>query len=232
VAGTRDLVSIGQAARQAATDFYFNSLRFVPANVLFALGVLAVLFLASLWPPAVVLAVLLGAPLAGIHRMAALLTRGEAASIGDFVEGARRFGLQASGVAAGLAAAGIVLLTNLVTGFESGGPIGWFLGATALWGLVALGMVAIAAWPILVDPRHERVPLRRRLLLAGLVLLGRPGRLFLVTLAIVAILAASTVLLGAIVLVGVSYSALLATRWVLPAADALEARYEAARATR
>jgi hypothetical protein len=34
------------------------------------------------------------------------------------------------------------------------------------------------------------------------------------------------------VLVGVSYSALLGTRWVLPAVDALEARYEAARATR
>jgi hypothetical protein len=51
-----------------------------------------------------------------------------------------------------------------------------------------------------------------------------------VTLAIAAILVGSTALLGAIVLVGVSFSSLLATRWVLPAADELEARFEAARA--
>jgi hypothetical protein len=72
--------------------------------------------------------------------------------------------------------------------------------------------------------------LRRRLQLAGLVLIGRPGRLFLLTVLIVAILVVSTVLLGAIVLVGIAYTSLLATRWVLPAADDLEARYEAARA--
>jgi hypothetical protein len=223
-------VSVGRAIRQAATDFYFNSLRFVPANVLFALGVLAVLFAASLWPPLIVLTVGLAAALAGIHRMAALLARGEAASIGDFVDGARRFGLRAIAIAALLAIVAAVLTTNVVTGFESGGPIGWFLGATALWGLVAVAMFAIAFWPVLVDPRHEAAPLRRRVQLAGLVLIGRPGRLFLVTLAIAAILVGATVLLGAIVLVGVSFSSLLATRWVLPSVDELESRFEAARA--
>jgi uncharacterized membrane protein YesL len=230
VAWAGERVSIGRAARQAATDLYFNSLRFVPANVLFALAVLAVLFAASRWPPAIVLALALAAPLAGIHRMAALLARGEAASIGDFVDGARRFGLRATGIAAVLAILVAVLVTNVITGFESGGPIGWFLGATALWGLVAVAMFAVAIWPVLVDPEREGARLRRRVQLAGLVLVGRPGRLFLVTLAIAAILVGSTALLGAIVLVGVSFSSLLATRWVLPAADELEARFEAARA--
>jgi uncharacterized membrane protein YesL len=162
--------------------------------------------------------------------MAALLARGEAASIGDFVDGARRFGLRATGIAAVLAILVAVLVTNVITGFESGGPIGWFLGATALWGLVAVAMFAVAIWPVLVDPEREGARLRRRVQLAGLVLVGRPGRLFLVTLAIAAILVGSTALLGAIVLVGVSFSSLLATRWVLPAADELEARFEAARA--
>ena len=230
MAWSGERVSIGRAVRQAATDFYFNSLRFVPANVLFALGVLAVLFAASLWPPLIVLTVGLAAPLAGIHRMAALLARDEAASIGDFVDGARRFGLQATGIAALLAILVAVLATNAVTGFESGGPIGWFLGATALWGLVAVAMLTVAIWPVLVDPRHEAAALRRRVQLAGLVVIGRPGRLFLVTLAIAAILVGSTALLGAIVLVGVSFASLLATRWVLPAVDELEARFEAARA--
>jgi uncharacterized membrane protein YesL len=230
VAAAAHRTSIGQAVRQAATDFYFNSLRFVPANVTWAFVALVVLFAASLWPPALALAVLLSIPLAGMHRMAALLARGEPTSLGDFVEGMRRFGLHAIGIGAAVALLAAVLGTNLVTGFGSGGPIGWFLGATALWGLVALAMYAVAIWPSLVDPRHEDATLRRRLQLAGLVVIGRPGRLFVLTALIGAILAASTVLLGAIVLVGVSYASLVATRWVLPALDELEARYEAARA--
>jgi len=223
-------ISIGGAVRQAAGDFYFNSLRFVPANVTWALVALIVLFAGSQWPPALALAVLLAIPLAGIHRLAALLARDEAVSLGDFVEGMRRFGLHATGVAAAIAILGAVLGTNLVTGFGSGGPVGWFLGATALWGLVALAMYAIAIWPTLVDPRHEDATLRRRLQLTGLVVIGRPGRLFLLTALIAVILALSTVLLGAIVLVAVSYTSLLATRWVLPTLDELEARYESARA--
>jgi uncharacterized membrane protein YesL len=223
-------VSIGGAIRQAASDFYFNSWRFVPANLAWALVLLAVLFATVLWPPALVLVVVVAAPVAGIHRMAALLARGEPAGISDFVEGTRRFGLHATGIAAGAAVLGAVLLTNIATGFSSDGPLGWFLGATALYGLIALAMFLVAAWPILVDPNHEQASLRRRLQLAALVLIGRPGRLFVLTALIVAILVASTVLLAGIVLFGVSYASLLATRWVLPAVDALEARYEAARA--
>jgi uncharacterized membrane protein YesL len=222
--------SIGQAARQAAVDFYFNSLRFVPANVTWALMALAVVFAGSIWLPALASVVLLAVPLVGMHRMAALLARGEAASLGDFVDGARRFGMQATGIAAAVAILAAVLATNLVTGFGSGGPVGWFLGATALWGLVALAMFAIAIWPALVDPRHVDATVRRRLQLAGLVVIGRPGRLFVLTALIAGILAVSTVLLGAIVLAAVSYASLLATRWVLPMLDELEARYEAARA--
>jgi uncharacterized membrane protein YesL len=222
--------SIGQSAREAATDLYFNSLRFVPANVAWALVALLVLFAGSHWPPALALALLLAIPLAGIHRMAALLVRGEPASIGDFVDGMRRFWLHALGIAAALTVLAAVLGTNLVTGFGSGEPIGWFLGATALWGLVALAMSAVAIWPVLVDPRHADAPLRRRLLLAGLVVVGRPARLFALTALIAGILTVSTVVLGSIVLVAVSYVSALATRWVLPAIDQLEARYEAARA--
>ena len=192
--------------------------------------VLAVLFAAINWPPAVLLGVLVAVPIVGMHRMAALLTRGEPTSISDFLDGMRRFGLAAAGITAGVAILGVVLVTNVVTGFTSSSPLGWFVGATALWGLVALAMAVVAIWPVLVDPRREDRPLRRRLQLAGLVVIGRPGRLFVLTLLIAAILVVSTALLGVIVLVGVAYASLLATRWVLPTADDLEARYEAARA--
>jgi hypothetical protein len=223
-------VSIGRAIRLAAIDFYFNSLRFVPANAAWALGALVVLFLAVAWPPAIVLGALLAIPLAGLHRMAALLARGEATSLSDFVDGMRRFGAAAAVVATGAVVLGFVLTTNMVVGFESGGPIGWFLGATALYGVIALVMFLVAAWPILVDPQRESAPLRRRLRLAGLVVIGRPGRLFLLTAIVIVVLAASVVILAGIVLVGVAFTSLLATRWVLPVADELEARYEAARA--
>jgi uncharacterized membrane protein YesL len=223
-------VSIGRAIRQAAIDFYFNSLRFVPANAAWALVALVVLFLAVAWPPAIVLAVLLAIPVAGLHRMAALLARGEATSLSDFVDGMRRFGVAATGVAAGAAILAFVLTTNMIVGFGSGEPLGWFLGATALYGDIALAMFLVATWPILVDPRHESTRLRRRLQLAGLIVIGRPGRLFLVTAIVIAVLVLSVVILAGIVLVGIAYVSLLATRWVLPVADELEARYEAARA--
>jgi hypothetical protein len=223
-------VAIGRAIRLAAIDFYFNSPRFVPANAAWALVALVVLFLAVAWPPAIVLGAVLAIPVAGLHRMAALLARGEATSLSDFVDGMRRFGAAAAVVAAGASILAFVLTTNVVIGFESGSPIGWFLGATALYGVIALVMFLVAVWPILVDPQRESAPVRRRLQLAGLIVIGRPGRLFLLTAIVIVVLAASVVILAGIVLVGVAYTSLLATRWVLPAADELEARYEAARA--
>lgn len=223
-------MTIGSALRQAAVDFYFNSWRFVPANLLWGVGLLAVLFVGIAWLPALVLGVLLGIPVAGMHRMAALIVRGEHAGFSDFLAGMRRFAMPAVGIGAGAAAVAALLTTNVVMGFEAGGPLGWFLGATALYGDVAVAMFLVAIWPILVDPRHEEATLRRRLVVAGLVVIGRPGRLFLLTIVIVVVLALSTVLLAGIVLVAVGYSSLVASHWVLPVADELESRFEAARA--
>jgi hypothetical protein len=223
-------VTIGSALRQAAVDLYFNSWRFVPANLLWGAGLLAVIFLGVGWPPAFALAVLLAIPVAGMHRMAALIVRGEHAGFSDFVDGMRRFALTAAAVAAGAAAVAAVLTTNVVIGFQAGGPVGWFLGATALYGEIALAMFLVAIWPVLVDPVHEGAPLRRRLVIAGLVVIGRPGRLFLLTVVILIVFVLSTLLLAGIVLVAVGFSSLVAARWVLPTADALEARFEAARA--
>jgi uncharacterized membrane protein YesL len=222
--------SIGGALRQAGIDFYFNSIRFAGANLVWGLGLLAVLFLAIAWLPATALGVALAVPVAGMHRMAVLLVRDEPAAFSDFVEGMRRYGLHALGIAAAGVVAGAILVTNVSIGFTSDGPLGWFLGASALYGLAALAMYLVAIWPVLVDPKRAASSVRRRLQVAALVVIGRPGRLLLLTLLIVAILAVSTVLLAGIVLFGVGYSSLVAARWVLPTADAFEARYEAARA--
>jgi len=221
-------VSIGQAARAAGTDFYFNSWRVIPANIAFAFVLLVIAAAAAAWPPCIALVPLAAIPLAGLHRMAALLARNEPAAFGDFVDGMRRFGVAAVLLAAGAALIGAVLVTNALIGFGGDNPLGWFLAASALYGLVALAMFLVAAWPVLVDPNHSDATLRRRLQLAGFVLVGRPVRLFLLTALVVAILVVSTVALAGIVLVGVAYASLVATRWVLPSVDDLEARYEAA----
>ena len=209
------------AVRLAASDFAVNTWRFIGANLVFGAGLLFVVITALGWPPAIALLPLLAAPLAGMHRMAALLVRDEPTSLSDFGDGMRRFGVHAIGIAAAELLAGIVLGTNAVAGFASGEPAGWFLGALAVYGLVALSMFAIAAWPLLVDPARDAWHLRMRLRAAGLLVLARPGRLFALTALIVVILLVSTVLLGGIVLVAASFASLVATRWVLPAADQL-----------
>ena len=209
------------ALRLAASDFAFNTWRFIGANLVFGAGLIGVAFIALGWPPAIALLPLLAVPLAGMHRMAALLAREEPASLSDFTDGMRRFGVHAVGIAAAELLAGIVLATNAVAGFTSAEPAGWFVGALAVYGLIALAMFVVAAWPLLVDPARDAWHLRMRLGAAAKLLLARPGRLFALTALVAIILVASTIVLGGIVLVAASFVSLLATRWVLPAADQL-----------
>jgi hypothetical protein len=216
--------SIGWALRQSVTDFYFNSWRLAPANVLWALVVAVVLLAAVAWPPALALLAFAAVPLAGIHRLAALIARDEPASFADFLDGCRRFGVAAVGLGTGAMVLALVLGTNVVVSFQSDSPLAWFVGATALYGLVGLASWLVAAWPILVDPHREELPVRRRLALAGLVLAGRPVRLLVLTLVLGVLLAISTVMFAAVAVAAMAYAALVACRVVLPTADALEAR--------
>lgn len=217
-------MSLAGALRQALTDFYFNSWRLAPANLVWGIGFIALIVAGPLSVLGVAVLVLLAVPLAGIQRMAALIARDEPAAFSDFLGGIRRYAAPALIVAAGAAILAGVFTTNIVVGFEAGGPVGWFISALALWGNVALAMLLVVFWPVLVDPRREGLGLRRRLALAGLVVIGRPGRVVALTLIIATILVVSTVLFAAILLVSVAYVSLVSARYVLPLLDALEAR--------
>lgn len=212
------------AFRRAAEDFYFNSWRFVPANLVWAASLAVVIVSTMLWAPAILLVVVAAVPVAGIHRMAALVVRGEATSFGDFVDGMRRAAVPAVAVGAAMTILLVVFTSNVLLGLQLDTPFGWFLTATAAYADVASLMVLVAFWPLLGDPQHEHLPRRRLLALAGIVCLARPGRIFVLTALVGAILIASTALVPAIALVGVAYASLLATRYVLPLADRLEAR--------
>jgi hypothetical protein len=217
-------MSLKGALRQSLTDFYFNSWRLAPANFVWGVGFVAFVLAGPLTVVGGVILVLLAVPLAGIHRVAALLARDEPAAFSDFVDGMRHYAAPAVAVATGAAILAIVFTTNVVVGLEVGGPVAWFIGAMALWGDVALVMLLVTFWPVLVDPHREDLPLRRRLALAGLVVIGRPGRVVALTLVVAAILIVSTVLFAAILLVSVAYVSLVSARYVLPLLDALEAR--------
>jgi uncharacterized membrane protein YesL len=216
--------SIRPALRRAFVDFYFNSWRLAPANLVWGAVFVALLVSATAFPPALLLTGLLAVPLAGLHRMAALTARDEPASFSDFLGGMRRYGAVAflMGTAATLVV--VVLVTNTLLGFQSGEPLGWFVAVAALYGLAGLAIYLVALWPILVDPAREAASLRRRLALAGVLILGRPARAIGLAVVVVVLLAISVVLFAAIVLVSVAYTSLVAARVVLPTVDALEAR--------
>lgn len=196
----------------------------MPANVVWGLLLLGVIYAASIWLPLVLLAALLALPVAGLHHMAALITRGEATSFSDFFVGMRRHFGPALGLGLGATALALVFTTNIVVGIEAGGIVGASISVLALYGDIGLAMFLVAAWPILVDPVRRGDPVRARLKLAALVNLARPARMFALTAVLTAILIASTVLFAALLTVSVAFVSLVATRYVLPAADRLEGR--------
>lgn len=210
------------AIRAAAVDFYYNSWRLVPANVIWAVVLLAVLIAGGATVVGLLLLPLLGVPTGGLFATAARLARSEPVSFGDFGSGIRATWRSALVVGAGSVVAALVCTTNLVIGLGSNEPVGWFVAATAFWGDLGLALSLPVIWSIVSDPRRAEWPLRHRLRLAGLVILVRPARIVALALFSAVLLTVSTVLLAALLTVSVAYLSLVVARVVLPIADKLE----------
>ena len=217
-------MAIGAALRQCLRDFYFNSWRLAPANVLWGLVLIVALLAGPISLVSAALLVALAVPTVGIYRLAALIARDEPASFSDFIGGMRRFGPTAIAVAAGALVLAAILTTNMLVGLQAGHPVGWFITAMALWGDVALVLFLIAFWPVLVDPERDGLALRHKVALAGLVVIGRPVRAIALTVAVALLLVLSTVLFAALIIVSVAYVALVSSRVVLSLVDEVEAR--------
>lgn len=222
IRAAHDEPRLGTVLRTAATDFYFNSWRLVPANLVWGLSLVAVVVLAAMWTPAIALLPILAVPTTGVMRMAAMVARGQDLGFSDFGAGMARSWREAVlvGVAGVLLA--VVFTSNLVIGLGSGNPVGWLFGAFALYGDIGLAMMAVATWPILVDPLREGLPLGRRLRLAALVNLAWPGRMAGLTLLLTVLMVVSTIAFAAALMVSVAYASLVAARYVLPLADRIE----------
>ncbi len=217
-------MSLGGAIRTSLRDFYFNSWRLAPANLLWGVILVAALIASPTSLIGLALLVTLALPTAGIYRMAALIARGEPAAFSDFFDGMRRLGPAAALIGVGAAALAYVLTTNIFVGLGADNPLGWLTTGLALWGLIGLTMLLIAGWPLLADPHREDLSLRRRLTLAGLVVIGRPGRVLALTAFALVAIAVSTVLFALLAMVTIAYLAVVSCRYVLPLSDEVEAR--------
>jgi hypothetical protein len=216
--------SLGGALRAAAADFYFNSWRLAPANVVWGISFVAVIVVTAVWLPGFALAPLLAIPLIGIYRMAALVVRGDGVRFSDFWSGMAVHWRVALLVGVASTVLAIAFTTNVILGFQAASPAGWLFGAFALYGDIGLAMMLVAFWPILVDPSRSGLSLRRRLRLAAMVNLWRPGRMAGLTLLLTALLAVSAVFFAALLTISIAYMSLVATRFVLPLADLVEGR--------
>jgi hypothetical protein len=218
--------SLGRAIRAGATDLFFNSWRVVPANLLvafcLALVVWALLSLGGL--VAAVVAVPVALPIAGLFRLGAMATRARDVNFSDVfdpgVESPRPILL----AGAGFSFATLVLGTNLITGIVLGGIVPWVVATAAFWALLALVAFGFVFWPIAVDPERAAVRWRDRARLAGLLLLAHPARVAALAAVLIVVLAISTVAFAALATVSLGFAALVSCRYVLPAADRLEAR--------
>lgn len=220
-----DAPRIETSLRDATSDFYFNSWRLVPANAIWGLGFALFIFLLLTWLPAALLVlVLLALPTAGIFRLAALLARERPIGFSDSLDAWRAFLRPALLTGAVIGGTSVVLVFNILIGLSSGEPIGWAFGTMAGWGLVAVWVVALAFWPLLVDPAREDEPLLDRLRLAAMIVLSSPLRFGGLLLVLGAVLAVSFVLFAALLTITIAFIALVLARFVLPAADRLEGR--------
>jgi hypothetical protein len=225
--------TVRAAFRAAATDFYYQSLRLAPANVVWGAGLLAVLAIAFwLSPiPALVAAPLLCLPFVGVTRLAAQIVRDEDVVMSDVWTAIRTFARPALAAGTVVVLATVVISTNVVAGVSGGGPIGWAFATLAAWGLVALWIIGLAFWPILVDPARPAMSLMERARLAALVVLAYPGRLASLAAGLAFVTLVSAVAFAALLSVSVAFMALVASHVTLPAADELEARLALAAAT-
>jgi hypothetical protein len=215
---------LAAAFRAAATDFYYQSIRLVPANLLWGLAFLAWLVITVSTGPLVTLATapLVAVPWVGVVRLAALTARGQDVVLSDVGTAIRRFGLVAVASGALLALAVAILASNAYLGANLGGPVGWVLTTLSLTGLFALWVLSWPFWVLLVDPEREDRPLRSRARIAALLVVAAPGRLAWLSLLLAVLLLVSTVAFVAVLTIAPAYAALVSARYCLPLSDRLE----------
>jgi hypothetical protein len=216
------------ALRTAGVDFYYHSLQLVAINLVWGVWLMVTLLVVPVWlPGALVLAIGLALPTVGVFRLAALIARKEASAFSDGVEAMRRFAVATLVGGAAVLLVGGILVADLALGLQSGDVVGIALSTLSFWGLVIGGLVVICWWPLLVDPEREGRGGRGALRSAVTLALAHPFRIGGLALVLAVVLVISTVAFAALVTISLSFCALAACHYVLPAIDRLEAQLAA-----
>jgi hypothetical protein len=209
--------------RGAIGDLYYNSWRFLGANLAVG-GLLVVIALAavgSAWLLA--LLPLAAVPAAGTMRMATTLIRDGHADFGDFAEVVRHpRRVLIVGVVQSLVF--LVLIADVRLGAFIGSFLGLLLTVGALYGLAIGWAYAAAAWTLMLDPARDDDPLAARLRLAAIVLLAHPIRVGGFLLLTGLLLALTALLIAPFLTFTIALAWLAIARYVLPVADRIEGR--------
>ena len=214
---------VGRVLREAVSDLYYNSFRFLGANMLLGLTLIVILLasVGSAWLLA--LLPLAAVPAAGTMRMATALVRHRHADFGDFTEIVRRPGpVLVLALAQGLLT--LVLVVDLWLGGAIGGWLGVLLSVSAFYGLLIGWAYASVAWTLVLDPERDADPMITRLRLAAVVLVAHPIRVGGYLLAVGIVLALSGVAIAPILTFTVALAWLAIAHFVLPVADRIEGR--------
>ena len=215
---------LGDVARTSAVDFYYQSIRIIPANVAWGVAVVGWLGVVAFVSPVIGLVVspFLAIPFAGVMRLGALIARGEDVVLGDVASAWRIYAIPAIGAGVVMVAIAVTLGANVVTGALAGGPAGWAFAALAGWGLVAAWVVGLSFWSILVDPARDHLSTLAKARLAVASVLAFPARFGFMGLFLAVVTVASAIAVVALLTIGVGYVALVATRFTLSASDSVE----------
>jgi hypothetical protein len=205
-------------------DLYFQSIRIVPANILWGIGFLAALGVGIGGGPiaTLVIAPFLAIPYVGVVHLAALAARGRDVVLSDVWRAYRVYGLTALGIGVVVTLGVAILASNVAIGAATGGLMGWVFATLAASGLLAIWVVGFPLWILLVDPDRADRPLPDRLRLAALLVLAAPGRFAVLAILLSILLLVSAVAFAALLTISVAYASLVAARFVLPLADRLE----------
>ena len=207
--------------RQAAVDLYYNFSAFIPANVIFGIGLIVLIGAVATSPVGWIAIVGLVPLTAGCMALATSLVRDGHTDLGEFMAVVRRPWL-VLGLGIAQLTATAVLLVDLSVGAALGTPIGGVLVVSAVYGLAILWTYAVAAWPIVLDPKRQSEPLAARLRLAARLLIARPGRMSGLAALVGIFLGIATVAVVAIATFALALAWLVTARYVLQAADGLE----------
>lgn len=214
---------MGRVLREAIGDLYYNSFRFLGANMLLGASLIVILLAAvgSAWLLA--LLPLAAVPAAGTMRMATSLVRHRHADFGDFTDVVRRPGMVLGlGLAQGVVA--LVLVIDLWLGGAIGGAFGVLLSVSALYGLLIGWTYAAVAWTLSLDPERDDMPISARLRLAAVILLAHPIRVGGYLLLVGLVLALSALAIAPFLTFTVALAWLAVAHFVLPVADRIEGR--------